>query len=257
MEEEKKTKKTTNTKSTNGTKKTKSTTTSKKKTNTSTSAKKTPTKSSQTKKKVTPKKVMKSVEPERTKEVKKEGSVVVEEKKEQVASFEKQYTLGVVTVVLVAILAIVGVVAVYYRAKENAYSVDWEEKSFLVENEIASTNCETVSNAILGDYSFIFVREKTSNEEEFNLEKKLKKIIEDYDLENHFYVYTLDNECGVISDPYSVLGQNLSLNEGIMKVPTILYYKDGKLVDSIEREDELMMSDADFVHLLDIYEFEK
>ena len=35
------------------------------------------------------------------------------------------------------------------------------------------------------------------------------------------------------------------------------YYKDGKLVDYVQRDDEQMMSDADFVKLLDIYEFEK
>ena len=40
-------------------------------------------------------------------------------------------------------------------------------------------------------------------------------------------------------------------------MPTILYYKDGKLVDYVQRDDEQMMSDADFVKLLDIYEFEK
>ncbi len=264
MKEEKKTtkKKTTtakkgNTSSKSATTKKKTTSTNKKTTTTgskkTTTARKTPAKT-----KVVSSKV---VEPVQESKVEKEEVVkeliVQEPEKKEVAFDSRQFALRTFAVILAAILVVVILVVYFIQVKNNTYSVDWERKSYLVENDIASTNCESVSNAILGDYNFVFVRPKESNEDEFNLEKKLLKVIKDYNLEGHFYVYTLDNTCGVITDPYSVLGQNLKLDEGIEKVPTILYYKDGELVDYIQRDDEQMMSDADFVKLLDIYEFEK
>ena len=210
-----------------------------------------------TKKKVVSSPVVKSEEKDKAVEEVVKKPVVKESEKSEVLFDSRQFALRIFALILAAILVVVLLVVYFFQVKNNTYSVDWEKKSYLVENDIASTNCDGVSNAILGDFNFVFVRPEESNEDEFNLEKKLLKVIKEYNLEGNFYVYTLDNTCGVITDPYSVLGQNLKIDEGIEKVPTILYYKDGKLVDYVQRDDEQMMSDADFVKLLDIYEFEK
>ena len=81
-------------------------------------------------------------------------------------------------------------------------------------------------------------------------------MVNDYKLQDHFVLFqTVGDNCGSINDDSSVKVQSLRLEKGLSKLPTIIYYKNGKVVDYIEREDEQMMSEQDFAQLLDKYEF--
>ena len=105
---------------------------------------------------------------------------------------------------------------------------------------------------------FVYVAESIGTEEEFNLEKKLKTMVNDYKLQDHFVLFqAVGDNCGSIDDKGSVKVQSLRLEKGLSKLPTIIYYKNGKVVDYIEREDEQMMSEQDFAQLLDKYEFKR
>ena len=49
------------------------------------------------------------------------------------------------------------------------------------------------------------------------------------------------------------LNKSLNLDQEVKQVPTIIYVKEGKVVDIIERNDDNMMNVGDFQKLLDIY----
>ena len=49
------------------------------------------------------------------------------------------------------------------------------------------------------------------------------------------------------------INKSLKLEEEIKQVPTIVYIREGKVVDIIERSDDNMMNVGDFQKLLDIF----
>ena len=255
-----------------------------------TTTKKTSTKTSTTKKtgvkKTTPSKTTtrkpatkKSVSPKQTVKVDKETleekmmeekiSFPEELKETQVVSHEEpkketkkvwnenNHMKTIVMVVVAFLVLALGVVIAFKQAEESgaSYSDKWKDKSYLVEKEYAaSVTCSQIPNAILGSQAFILVT--SFSEEEFRLEKALAKLIRENHIED-FYVYPLVDNCGPISNAGSVAGQNLLLTKGLEHTPAILYYRDGKLEDVVEREDEKMLEVGDFQKLLDIYEITK
>jgi len=184
-----------------------------------------------------------------------------EEQKEVVTSNEKNtnssikneertiYVLRIISIILATILIIVAGVKLFFSMKETKYSDEWLNKSYLVEKGITEkVTCNELSQKITGDHKFIFIT--NYSEEEFELEKDLSKILKEYHLEDKFYVYQVDESCRA-----SALN-SLQVTE-FSKVPTIYYYRNGLLNYKVEREDSKMMEAADFVQLLDIYEFKK
>ena len=170
---------------------------------------------------------------------------------------EKSHLKTIIMVVVSFLVLAIGVVVAFIQAEESgaSYSDKWKDKSYLVEKEYAaSLTCSQIPNAILGSQAFVLVT--SFSEEEFHLEKDLARLIRENHIED-FYVYPLVDNCGPISNPSSVAGQNLLLTEGLEHVPAILYYRDGKLEEVVEREDEKMLEVGDFQKLLDIYEITK
>ncbi len=171
------------------------------------------------------------------------------------------FVLRVVSIILAAILVVVAGVKMFIQVRENNYSSYWENKSYLVENKLAKQiSCEDISNVIQQGNKFVLVtyfgnadmseEETKIIEEEFELEKSLAKLIKQNKLEQDFYVYPLIDNCRPIAL------QNLQVSD-LDNAPIILYYRDGKLEYKVEREDELMIHESDFVKLLDIYEITK
>ena len=163
---------------------------------------------------------------------------------------EKNHLKTIIMVVVSFLVLALGVVIAFKQAEESgaSYSDKWKDKSYLVEKEYAaSLICSQIPNAILGDQAFILVT--SFSEEEFHLEKDLARLIRENHIED-FYVYPLVDNCGPISNAGSVAGQNLLLTEGLEHVPAILYYRDGKLEEIVEREDEKMLEVGDFQKLL-------
>ncbi len=221
----------------------------------SSTTKKTTTKKTTSKKATTTKKA-----PVKKVEVVKEEPVV-EKMETEKKPVEELYTpnmsvMAIVTVLLAAILVVIYMVTLFMKAQEVTYSEAWKDKSYLVEKELApKISCDELANATLGNESFIFVL--SYSEEAFELEKDMAKLIKEYHLQDDFYVYTLDDNCGPISEPESIVGQNLKLTKGLNKIPAILFYRNGSLEEVVEREDEKMIEIGDFQKLLDIYEISK
>ena len=57
-------------------------------------------------------------------------------------------------------------------------------------------------------------------------------------------------------DNYLTRLNNAFETDKITKVPTILYYKDGKIIDVVRRNDNNIINASDFQKVLDIYEYE-
>lgn len=265
MEEEKKKttpRKTTSKKST--TKKNTSTakkTTVKKTTNTGTKKKSTTTstkKSTAAKKTTAPKKkveVTKEVEEIKEPKIEMEKKAVVTPVKTTMSNPQVITTLQIVAIILMVILVIAATAKIFYDYQESSFERNGYQDSYLVnKNIVSTTQCGEIANAINKDQAFIYIPE-LGTEEEFELEKKLSKVIKDYHLEDDFYVLSDEaHNCGEISDSASVISGDLQLTSGITKTPVILFYRNGKLTEIIEREDEAMLTDGDLVKVLDIYE---
>ncbi len=162
--------------------------------------------------------------------------------------------VSIVAAVVMAFLLLMLFVSMYSDSLFNKYSSGWDGKSFLVEkSHVHQIKCDEIPNAITGAESFIYVTD-AKGEDEFNLEKKLAKLINERNIKNNFYVYVLNDNCGPINVGNSVASVNLQLEHGLDRVPTILYYRNGVYMDKATRSDKQMINDGDFAQLLDMYE---
>ncbi len=166
---------------------------------------------------------------------------------------------------IIAIGVIIGflLLAWYCFAWYKVYKEDKVSTSYLIKNNIISNEI-TELNEIVDVFSeapdeyFIYVS-YTGDENIFSMEKDLAKIIKKYDIIDQFYYLNVtsikDN-----GDYIDEINRSLSLrDEKIIRVPTIIYYKDGEVVKDgiISRSDDKMMTAADFQKLLDANNVEK
>ena len=94
----------------------------------------------------------------------------------------------------------------------------------------------------------------TNDEATYNLENGLKKIIDDYKLNTSFFYLNIKD---YMNDDDYLQKLNTTFNtDKITKVPIILYYKNGTLIDTVKRDDNNVINAGDFQRLLDIYEYE-
>lgn len=162
----------------------------------------------------------------------------------------KNYVLAVVVVAVIILLTWYGF-AWYNVLKENKVSTSYLVKDKVISNEIKSL--EEVSDVFseAPDTYYIYVS-YTGSEEIYNMEKDLKKIINDYSLNDMMYylnVTDIKEEKNYIEN----INKALKLeNKKISDVPTIIYYTDGEVVDIVERSDDNIMNVGDFQKLLDV-----
>lgn len=92
----------------------------------------------------------------------------------------------------------------------------------------------------------------TGEKATYELEENIKKIIDDEKLNDVFYYLNVENIRN--EDNYITRLNNAFNTEKIKNVPVILYYKDGKIIDTVSRNDNNCINAGDFQKLLDIYE---
>ena len=90
---------------------------------------------------------------------------------------------------------------------------------------------------------------KKLNSEEQRIEKCEKRLDKHDDQFYYLNVTSIKEKENYIED----INKSLALDAKIKQVPTIVYIKEGKVVDIIERNDDNMMNVGDFQKLLDIY----
>ena len=151
--------------------------------------------------------------------------------------------LDKLTIISLCII-VVGFAFLIFKIYSN--NIDYSKSYLSVNNVGKIVTCDDLKENINKDSKYLFIT-KTGTKEEYKLEKKIASMVKNYKLNDSFLVYLKDDNCNLENE----LG---ILKEEIDKLPIILYYKDGKLIDKAIREDELMLEDGDFMHLLDIYE---
>jgi len=93
----------------------------------------------------------------------------------------------------------------------------------------------------------------TGDEDNYNLEKGLKEIIDSYKFADCFYYLNVKNI--IKEDNYLARLNTAFKTDKITTVPTILYFKNGSIVEVVKRIDNNPINSGDFQKLLDIYGF--
>lgn len=162
----------------------------------------------------------------------------------------KNYLIAIGLVVAAVLLTVYGF-AWYNVLKEGKVSQSYLVKEKVISNEIQSLKEVEAIFAEVPDEYFVYIS-YTGSEEIYDMEKDLKKVINKYELNDQFYYLNLtaikDNENYI-----DKLNESLKFEEKVTQVPTIVYVREGKVVDIIERNDNNMMNVGDFQKLLDIY----
>lgn len=146
---------------------------------------------------------------------------------------------------LIMIIVVVSSTFLIFNINKN-YQTEKLETSYLA-NYLTVVKTEELSNILSEPSSelFIFVT-KTNDENVFNLEKDLKKIIKKHDLRDNFILLDYTDESNVEE-------LNKILKSDIETIPAIIYIKNGEFIKSIDSKESLLKS-SDFEKMLDEYE---
>lgn len=144
------------------------------------------------------------------------------------------------------------------------YQVKKEEKlmtSYLISSNTIESNIKDldslkqITQEVPSSY-FIYIG-YTGDEDVYNFEKELKRVIDKYKLNDEFYYLDIteikNNNTNYIVEINNKLGIN-----SLEKVPAIIYVNEGDILDSdiLDGVNDTMLKVADFEQLLDVYEFE-
>lgn len=141
------------------------------------------------------------------------------------------------------------------------YNVKKEEKllvSYLISTNTLNYETDDISeiNQILKESPnnyFIYIS-YTKNNKIYNLEKKLKTAIDEYDLKDSFYYVNIDNN---LEDKDLTNKLNKMFNTDKIKgFPCILYFNNNELTDIISNKEKIF-DYKKFKNLLDKYDYEK
>lgn len=144
-----------------------------------------------------------------------------------------------------------------YNIQKNKETNEFT-KSYLLESGAVSLeikNLDEVNQILTEAPTEYFILITYLNDEKNNeLETGLKPIIDKYKLNDSFYYLNIDSIKD--EDNYLTRLNNTFNTDKIKKVPIILYYRDGKIVDTVSRYDDNTINASDFQKLLDIYEID-
>lgn len=162
----------------------------------------------------------------------------------------KNYFIAFGLVIVVIALTIYGF-KWYNLIQDNKLSESYLVKEDSIYHEIK--NLEEVdmwTSEVPAEY-YIYIS-YTGSKEIYEMEIELKEIIDEYNLKDSIY-YLNVKEIKDENNYLEKINNSLGLNENIKvtKVPTIIYFKDGKAVDIISVKDDNIMNKGDFQKLLD------
>lgn len=143
------------------------------------------------------------------------------------------------------------------------YQVKQEEKlmtSYLISSNTIESNItdieslEQITQEAPSSY-FIYIG-YTGDEDVYNLEKELKRVIDKYKLNDEFYYLDITDLKNENQDYLKEINSKLDVN--LENIPAIIYINEGKILDSnvLDGVNDTKLKVSDFEQLLDIYEFE-
>ena len=188
----------------------------------------------------------------KTKNVKK-TETEIKEVKETKNIFTSKNFLIIIGILLILILVIFYIYRVNKVNTSEKYNTSYLVSTGTVSLEIK--NLDEVSQILKESPTEYFILiTYTGNKDTYNLETGLKTIIDKYKLNDSFYYINIKDILN--EDNYLTRLNNAFETDKITKVPTILYYKDGKIKSLVHRDDNNIINASDFQKLLDIYEYQ-
>ena len=161
-------------------------------------------------------------------------------------------------IIAILIITIIILLGIYIFKVSNDKRKNNIENSYLLSTgtvNLVIDNLEDINQTLSEAPTEYFVLiTYTNNERTYNLENGIKKIIDDYKLNTSFFYLDIKNY--MEDDNYLEKLNNAFNTDKITKVPIILYYKNGVIVDIVKRDDNNIINAGDFQRLLDIYEIE-
>ena len=191
------------------------------------------------------------------KEVKNTNTKISKEEVKEVEVAKHIFSTKNIMIVCGIILVLL-LVLIYCKNVNNANETEKLSKSYLLNSGTVSLeikNLDEVKQILAESPTEYFVLiNYTGNKDAYNLETGLKRIIDKYKLNDSFYYLNVKN----IMDEDNYLNRlnNAFNTDKIKKIPTILYYRNGKIVDVVTRNDNNIINAGDFQKLLDIYGYE-
>ena len=167
----------------------------------------------------------------------------------------KNYILAAIIVVVIIGLTWYGF-AWYNVLKENKISTSYLVKEKYISNEIADLNEIGDIFTEAPDSYFVYIS-YTGDEQVYNMEKSIKDLIKEYNLSEQIYYLNVTS----IKDEENYLDKiNETLNltdRKVVKVPSILYFYEGKLVEMTDTKSDGLMTKSDFQKLIEIVNIKK
>ena len=177
-------------------------------------------------------------------------NVIEEEKQINVNPYKRLYI-----VLIIIIVFILG--GIYIFKWQQVKQEEKLMKSYLISSGTVNLEIKNLDEVSYykteAPNSYFVLISYTNSNDTYNLEKGLKTIIDKYKLNDEFYY--LNVESMMTEDNYLTRLNTAFDTDKIKTVPVILYYKDGKIVDTVKRLDDNPIKAADFQKLLDIYDF--
>ena len=187
-----------------------------------------------------------------TKEAKKTEAEIKEVKGAKSFLTSKNFLI-IIGIALLLILVIFYIYRVNKANETEKYSTSYLVETGTVSLEIK--NLDEVKQILAESPTEYFVLiTYTGNKDTYKLESGLKTIIDKYKLSDSFYYINVKDMLN--EDNYLTRLNNAFETDKITKVPTILYYKDGKIKSIVKRNDNNVINASDFQKLLDIYEYQ-
>lgn len=165
------------------------------------------------------------------------------------------YIVAAIIVVWILIILALGF-QLYNKYQEKLY----DEGYFYHENiNIKKTSVEGIQKVIQEspeEILFVFLNQ-IGEKANYELEKNLYSIMKEYGIQDNFYYIDVTKENDLLNcNPNCLLYNSLGTTL-IKNIPAVVYIKDRQVVDVAQREDKKVLEAADFVKLLDMYEFKK
>lgn len=191
------------------------------------------------------------------KEVKNTNTKISKEEVKEVEGAKHIFSTKNIMIICGVILVLL-LVIIYCKNVNNAKETEKLSKSYLLNSGTVSLeikNLDEVKQILAESPTEYFVLiNYTGNKDAYNLETGLKRIIDKYKLNDSFYYLNIKDIMN--EDNYINRLNNAFNTDKIKKVPVILYFKNGKVVDTVVRNDNNMINASDFQHLLDIYDYQ-
>lgn len=177
---------------------------------------------------------------------------------DKVVSKKNKFTPFTNWIYLCIIILVIGLLCWYFATWKKVKDLEKYLNSYLVTTNTVtleindSDELNQIMQELPSNY-FIYIS-YTGDADVFNLEKKLKNVIDNYGIQDSFYFVNVTNN---LEDENLLQDLNDSLNTTkIDAIPCILYYNNGILTEVISNT-KGMFNVKEFTSLLSKYDYEK